>query len=68
MITACYLFTLKDTFFEFDKACDLAAQLAAGSLITQECQLPPPAIVWVCYSVFISYSETELLFDLSTVF
>ncbi|VDL22627.1 unnamed protein product [Hymenolepis diminuta] len=46
MITACYLFTLKDTFFEFDKACDLAAQLAAGSLITQECQLPPPAIVW----------------------
>uniref|UniRef100_A0A5K3FYM9 DNA-directed RNA polymerase subunit n=1 Tax=Mesocestoides corti TaxID=53468 RepID=A0A5K3FYM9_MESCO len=46
LITATHLLTLKDVFFTHDQACQITCQLAAGSHIGCDFQLPPPAILW----------------------
>ncbi|VDM18058.1 unnamed protein product [Hydatigera taeniaeformis] len=46
LITATHMLTLKDVFFTFDQACQLACQLVAGSHIGCKIQLPTPALLW----------------------
>ncbi|XP_067928267.1 DNA-directed RNA polymerase III subunit RPC1-like [Watersipora subatra] len=44
-ITAAYLITQKDVFFDRAKACQLAASLVVGSVSKERLDLPPPCIV-----------------------
>ncbi|KAL3316846.1 DNA-directed RNA polymerase III subunit RPC1, partial [Cichlidogyrus casuarinus] len=45
IITAAHMLTLKDVFFTYDKACQIAAQICAKNQTGLPLQLPPPAIV-----------------------
>ncbi|BHF68648.1 DNA-directed RNA polymerase III subunit RPC1 [Sparganum proliferum] len=46
LITATHLLTLKDVFFTWDQACQLACQIVSGIHVGRPLQLPPPAIMW----------------------
>lgn len=50
-ISGAYLLTLKDTFFDRAKACQIIASILVGKDEKIKVRLPPPAILKVCHTV-----------------
>ena len=51
-ILGAYLLTLKDTFFDRAKACQIIASILVGKDEKIKVHLPPPAILKVCQTLF----------------
>lgn len=51
-ILGAYLLTLKDTFFDRAKACQIIASILVGKDEKIKVRLPPPAILKVCQTLF----------------
>lgn len=51
-IPGAYLLTLKDTFFDRAKACQIIASILVGKDEKVKVRLPPPAILKVCQTIF----------------
>lgn len=56
-ILGAYLLTLKDTFFDRAKACQIIASILVGKDEKIKVRLPPPAILKVCQTIFQHYKD-----------
>lgn len=54
-ILGAYLLTLKDTFFDRAKACQIIASILVGKDEKIKVRLPPPAILKVCQTLFFFF-------------